>query len=423
MIGSARRRMIGLALWSLLSLASIAAAADPARDRDAWIAAHAVAVASVRPDDRDFADLAAFGAAIGDRPLVALGEWSHGDARTFDLKTRLVEYLHERRGFDVLFLESGLYDVARIWALAQSGPSVEAQAPDNIFFMYAKSREGRRLLRYVDAQRGGDHPLILAGIDAQHSGGLTLAQMPDALGAFLTARGSAVPRAAGWADYRALVHGLVAFETAVPDPARQDAFFATAAALDAELCAAQADSFRFPDSPGWWCRIARSLVAQARDHWQGTSLRDTEMAENLHWLLEHPYKGHKAILWAHSAHADRIAPWGSHGPSMGKVLDGYYGERYYVADITVHDGSFLDYVAGNAVPVPPVAAGSLETAFARRGRPLGFVDLAGTHPPKAVTEAPMRSVDYQYLPITLANAGVDGLFYIETAAPAVMAPL
>lgn len=418
MTGPAGWRAIGPMLCLMLGLSAAAAAAPP----DAWIATHAVAVASVGPDDRDFADLAAFGAAVGDRPLVGLGEWSHGDARTFDLKTRLVEYLHERKGFDVLFLESGLYDVSRIWALAQGGPSVEAQAPDNIFFMYAKSREGRRLLRYVDAERGGAHPLILAGIDAQHSGGLTLAQMPDALEAFLAARGSALPRAAGWADYRALVHSLVAFEATVPDQARQVGFFATAAGLDAELCAAQPDDFRFPDSPGWWCRIVRSLVAQARDHWQGTSLRDTEMAENLHWLLEHPYRGHKAILWAHSAHADRIAPWGSHGLSMGKVLDGYYGDRYYVTDITVHDGRFLDYVAQQPVPVPPLAAGSLEAAFARLGRPFGFVDLAGAHPPDGVTAAPMRSVDYRYLPITLANAGVDGLFYLETAVPAAMAP-
>ncbi|HEV2676007.1 MAG TPA: erythromycin esterase family protein [Aliidongia sp.] len=414
--------MIGSAWWKMacliLAFAPAARAADRVSTVDGWIAGHAAAVESVDPADHDFADLAAFGRAVGDRPLVALGEWSHGDARTFDLKARLVAYLHEEKGFDVLFLESGLYDASQIWSLAQGGKSVGSQAPDNLFYMYAKSREGQSVLRYVDEARTGPHPLILAGIDAQHSGGLAKDEMPAALDRFLAGRGSALPQSPGWAGYRTLVHGLVAFETTVPDAARQQAFFATAAALDAELCGAQPDAFRFPASPGWWCRIARSLVAQARDHWTGTSLRDTEMAENLHWLLEHPYKGRKAILWAHSVHADRIAPWETHGPSMGKVLDGTYHGRYYVADITVHDGSFLDYATLKPVPVPSIVPGSLEAAFARRGWPFGFVDLAGA--PEAVTGGAMRSIDYQYLPITLANAGVDGLFYIRTAAAAEM---
>ena len=44
---------------------------------------------------------------------VLLGEASHGDGAALLAKGRLVRYLHQARGFDVLVWESGFYDLAR----------------------------------------------------------------------------------------------------------------------------------------------------------------------------------------------------------------------------------------------------------------------------------------------------------------------
>ena len=53
----------------------------------------------------DFSDLEHFGKAIGDKRIVLLDELTHGEGNIFSLKSRLVKYLHHKKGFDVfLFL-------------------------------------------------------------------------------------------------------------------------------------------------------------------------------------------------------------------------------------------------------------------------------------------------------------------------------
>ncbi len=47
--------------------------------------------------DEDFSDLTAFGDAIGDARIVALAEQSHGASQEFDLKVRLLKYLHQKK--------------------------------------------------------------------------------------------------------------------------------------------------------------------------------------------------------------------------------------------------------------------------------------------------------------------------------------
>src|SRR6266511_3481190 len=133
--------------------------------RIAWLKDHADTFDSLDFDDDEFNDLEGFGKAIGDARIVMLGEQMHGDGTTRRAHARLVRYLHEEKGFDVLALESGLYSMRKIWDRLRAGETVRRAMGS-----WADTREMRPLFEYVGARARRRRPLELAGIDCIFDG-------------------------------------------------------------------------------------------------------------------------------------------------------------------------------------------------------------------------------------------------------------
>ena len=98
--------LAGSSVWSTGQVA-------PIKERLAWLRGHAVKVRTLDASDEDFKDLEPLGQAIFDARIVLLGEATHGDGSTFLAKGRLIKFLHQRKGFDVLVWESGFYECAK----------------------------------------------------------------------------------------------------------------------------------------------------------------------------------------------------------------------------------------------------------------------------------------------------------------------
>ena len=82
--------------------------ADPAKVT--WLKTNQVPLRTIDPTDVNFEDLKPLKKSIGNSRVVMLGEQTHGDGAAFDAKTRLIRFLHEQMGFNVLAFESGLYN-------------------------------------------------------------------------------------------------------------------------------------------------------------------------------------------------------------------------------------------------------------------------------------------------------------------------
>ena len=82
----------------------------------------------------DNADLAAFGKAVGDAPVVALGEASHGTREFFQMKHRLLEYLVTQKGFTVFALEANWPETAAVDRYIKTGQGDPKAALAGLYF-------------------------------------------------------------------------------------------------------------------------------------------------------------------------------------------------------------------------------------------------------------------------------------------------
>jgi erythromycin esterase-like protein len=74
---------------------------------------------------------------------------THGDGAMFLAKARLVRFLHQVMGFDVLAWESGFFDVPLVDAALRSDVPLPEAAARGLYKIWWKSVETQPVLSYV----------------------------------------------------------------------------------------------------------------------------------------------------------------------------------------------------------------------------------------------------------------------------------
>ncbi len=424
-----RRAIAGL-LGSLLLVQPVLAQAQPSQKEPAPVVARTMGplggtaprvwtLDSIDPAADTFADLAPLTQAIGDARIVALGEQTHGAREEYLLKLRLLRYLYEKLGFEVLLLESGFYDVGRLAGRMSSGEPLDGMAPGNIFFMYSKSAEGRLLLQYLDQQRARGTPLQLAGIDSQHTGELSQHELLPRLRAHLQQHHAALALDTQWQPFAAPAQALVAMQRKAPDTAEQAAFYRQGAALRDALCR---DASAQLESDAWWCQVVASLESQAHSYWSNGQdyQRDNQMGANAIWLADHQFAGKKAVVWAHTVHVARGFQRTASQLQAGEVMSRHWGERYKVVHFSTTGGAILDYATLQAQVVAEPAPDSLEARLGTdNGSVLGVFASAALDLPQYGFEYQVAGLETGH-PAGRLGANWDVLFLLPKVSPVTM---
>jgi erythromycin esterase len=379
-------------------------AGETADPRIGWLQKNAIPFRSISPADRDFSDLQPLKKILRNRRIVLLGEQSHGDGTTFLAKARLIEFLHEEMGFDVLAFESGLYNCWRANQALRSGEDPVKAVRSGVFAIWTLSEQVKPLMEYLGATSRTGRPLELAGFDSQFTGSASGNHLVSDLTAYLKGLGSG---AAGEADWPAFTEKLQALtqgsweagEMPVPPAPEQEAFLDRIEKLQSEI----ATSVR-PDSEApFWLQLLESTAAYARMEWEPDpgseagnlrvrQLRDSQMGRNLIWLANERYPGRKIIVWAATYHAarnlDRIDPGSPElarfyqaVEPMGEVAWKILGDQMYTLGFTAYEGQVGNVFRTHPPePLDKPTAGSLEDLLFQAGLENALVDFR--NPPR-----------------------------------------
>jgi erythromycin esterase len=268
-----------------------------------WLASHATEIA-VSPSVSDYSDLEPFRRAMGSARVVMLGEQSHGDGTTFLAKTRLIQFLHQELGFDILAFECGLFDVRKVWELIEQGEPVGEAMPQGIFSMWSASAQLQPLIQYVEQAARSGSPLQLAGVDCQFTGPASRAHLVEELTAFLLRNGSVLVDGAEYGAFSSQLQVLVETHWRHHRPEESE-YVALGAFL--ERLSSEVQGFPAGDETAFWRQMLESIQQQVQASWYrgAVGLRDEQMGDNLVWLLEQGFPGRKIIVWGATLHAAR----------------------------------------------------------------------------------------------------------------------
>jgi erythromycin esterase len=416
---------------------AFANAASCQTDRTTWLRSNALALA----DNSSDADLARISRALQGVDVVFLGESSHGDGGAHLARVRLVRYLHERLGFDVIAWEAGTREAATFDSLLGTSAALGSISATALYPWWAPSAELRPMLEYVRSTRRSSRPLTFAGFDIQRSGPIEALVADLRRGFAQSGNAELFPKALddSLSIYLRRLDGSTGasrdsveekiervIHAATPELRRR---FESARRAFEQRVGARATAFLN--------RVLFNLSSNAEQlaasGVASYNIREQRNAENIVWLLRERYPGRKLIAWSHNVHAintrftqrfDGVAATAAENTrdATARIVHDSLGTRAYSVIVASYDGAWA-FPNGQRTELPPAAPGSFVDLMHGTGMATAFLDLRGTLPAwlneplvgTLNTQSPAR------YPIVWPRA-TDGILFIDRMTPSSVAP-
>jgi len=378
------------------TLALVAALVAPAATQNgnaawiAWARANHHPIATINASDGDtFDDLQFFKTVLKDRRLVQLGESGHGVAEFNHAKVRLIQFLHQQMGFDVIAFESGLYECLAADGTSATLPPLSTMR--NCIFGVWHTNEVLPLFAYIRSTQGTARPLRLAGFDTQISSAAGIATRP----AFFRSVISVIDPARGdraqtsdqgfiqeyqaqrqifaknnEAALAAFYGGLELFFQEHRD--RLKAHYGNhPAPLIAERSAWS--MLRFMEQ-------LRASLGGPSDRRSSGRIRDFGMADNLTFLANELYPDRKIMVWAHNYHIRHDnSGTSARTPTMGQWIHERFRDQLYTLGLYMDRGTSA-WNDRAIYSIDPAATNSMEWVLANTGSPVLFMDFLHQRP-------------------------------------------
>lgn len=350
-----------------------------------WIKENHSGIRTLDAGDSDFSDLQFLKGYIGNRRLVQLGESSHGVSEYSKAKVRLIKFLHQQMGFDVIAFESGLFDCFMADHEAHD-LDAEEMMKRSIYGVW-HCGEVLELFKYIQASKDTANPLILTGFDVKFRSDGFMSKRPRVLKELIEPIDP---------DYAEEVFAEDEYcwprinYRAWRDRNGEDfkEFYRELYTwMDTHMEALIGFSKKNPLLPlavrqSIWSMIplinyVNTMYGSVTEHY---THRDKGMAENVGALLNDIYPEKKIMIWAHNYHiqhdAGAIAHYNFRGvQNMGYCLAQNFRDQMYTIGLYMYGGYARDHYSGEIYEIACPPSNSMDAILFYTEKDFSFVDL------------------------------------------------
>ncbi|MDM1353184.1 erythromycin esterase family protein [Myroides marinus] len=364
------------------------------------------------PNTQELNDLDFLKEELKDKQIVMLGEQTHMYDDIFEMKTRVVEYLHKQMGFKTLAMEAPVYD---IWKMNQQGFSADG-FNNAIFSVWSKSDQFQRLVNYIETNN-----IKIIGYDSQIlNEQLFIEEFFDYLEKQkITLRLDAD-------DFGIVLDGLLSnyqYE-------EQDIEFPV---FEKELNRIIIALSKLPDTEAnyHWLQSTKGLLSSAQDAYhtknaivtsdltnKNLNYRDKQMAENLIQYIKR-FPQEKVMVWADNIHTMYSNPNSGNVQarefiSMGRHIKEQFKDKVF-SIATIHANDSLFDQTTKTLHATPIKKGSFEDQLQKQNKPYLYIssNQEAMHTPMETRL--LHFVDYSSERLDLFH---DGYIFLNNAPQA-----
>jgi erythromycin esterase len=278
--------------------------------------------------------------------IVMLGEQSHGDATTFETKVKLIKYLHQNLGFDILAFETGIYDCDKAWKEMNKGADVRQAFGKSVQHIWSTQKELIPLTDYLESTINSDSPLKFMGFDNQHYSKYSYHDLLIDLSEHLEKSAPQILETKEWSHLKNNLELLLNFQTKQVKKNNPE--------LDTVFLNSIVRKLESIDSKDIWIQTLKSIKSFLADVSLKTDFRDRQMADNLIWIKENNPDS-KIICWGATSHflynSDQVrmkspivgllgANYYRKQDMMGDHIKRKYGDKLFMIGFTTYEGHY-----------------------------------------------------------------------------------
>jgi erythromycin esterase len=311
-----------------------------------YVQNNTVPISSIQADFADDSDLEEIAKAVGDARVIMLGEQDHGDGATMLAKSRLIKFLHEKKGFNVLAFESDFFALNQGWEeLPKNQQSIQQFLRYNIHGVWSRCQQCDELLNsYIPNSYIQGKPLIISGFDNQSFYRYSTDSLMNITNSYLRKQNIEFCKSLNYKDkFLPLIKELAGGNSYSNLAKKKDdlnSFIAMADTVISQLAGSKDFEFMLVKNLQSYARQISTEVYAERSF-----IRDEQMAQNLDWLSKVKYPNDKIIVWAANTHILKNANTAFKYPKlagnyMGTVFtkDSLNNEQTYVLGFTSKGG-------------------------------------------------------------------------------------